>query len=136
MDLSNHPQKRRSDRSNVLLAASLEVSGQVLSVKLRNLSAEGALVESDRLPVEGSQLLFRRNDLEVQARVCWVAGKHAGLAFAEPLNAQQVLRHVPKPRARMHAGYRRPGLSCRPLSDEERRLFETYLVTAPPPVGD
>jgi hypothetical protein len=131
MDLSSQTQNRRSRRSNVLLAATLELSGQALPVKLRNLSAEGALVEAEKLPVEGSQLLFRRNDLAVQARVCWVAGHHAGLAFAEPLEAQVVLRHVPSPRPRMQPEFRRPGLACRALSPEERRLIESWIVTPP-----
>jgi hypothetical protein len=129
MDLSSNSQNRKSRRSNVLLAGTLEVAGRVMDIKLRNLSSEGALVQGDRLPVEGSQLIFRRNDLTVQARVCWVAGNHAGLSFAQPLNAEEVLRHVPKPRPRMQPEFRRPGLACRSLSTEERRMFEMWLGT-------
>jgi hypothetical protein len=132
MDMSTKTQNRRSRRSNVLLAATLELSGQTLPVKLRNLSAEGALVQAEKLPVEGSHLLFRRNDLAVQARVCWVAGHHAGVAFAQPLDAQEVLRHVPKPRPRIQPEFRRPGFSCRPLSAEERELIESWILTPPP----
>jgi hypothetical protein len=131
MDLSTPSQNRRSRRSNVLLAASLELSGQVLPVRLRNLCADGALVEAEKLPVEGSQLLFRRNDLAVQARVAWVAGHHAGLAFAQPLEAQEVLRHVPQPKPRMQPDFRRPGLSCRALSPDERRLIESWMAIPP-----
>ena len=43
---------RRSRRSPVLLAASIEVGGTSLKVKLRNLSEEGALIEGERLPEE------------------------------------------------------------------------------------
>ena len=44
MDQSSNTQNRKVRRSNVLMAASLELSGTSLPVKLRNLSAEGALV--------------------------------------------------------------------------------------------
>ena len=56
MDQSNNPQNRKTRRSNVLMSASLELSGTSLPVKLRNLSAEGALVEGDKLPVEGASI--------------------------------------------------------------------------------
>lgn len=126
MDQSSITQNRRSRRSNVLLAASLEASGVEHPVKLRNLSAEGALVEAAKLPIEGTQVTFRRNELEVASRIAWVNGKHAGIAFAAPLNAQQVLRHVPKPRPRLQADYRRPGLTTRQLTPEEKRLIESW----------
>jgi hypothetical protein len=131
MDESSNIQNRRSRRSNVLLAASIERSGQVTQVKLRNLSAEGALIECDDLPVEGSQVLFRRNDLAVPSRIAWVHGRHAGIAFAVPLESQEVLRNIPKPRARVAPDYRRPGLACRELSPEERLLVERWAVSAP-----
>ena len=53
MDESNISQNRRSRRSPVFLAASLEVAGVAQTVKLRNLSEEGALMEGERLPLEG-----------------------------------------------------------------------------------
>src|SRR5512139_383211 len=56
MDQSNNAQNRKSRRSNVLMSASLELSGTSLPVKLRNLSAEGALVEGDKLPIEGASI--------------------------------------------------------------------------------
>jgi hypothetical protein len=132
MDLASECQNRRSRRSNVLLAATLELAGQAFPVKLRNLSADGALIEGDRLPVEGSELLFRRNNLAVQARVCWVAGRHAGLAFAAALDAQEVLRNVPRPRPRPQPEFRRPGLSSRALTPQERQLIDRWVLTPPP----
>ena len=110
MDESSPTQNRKTRRSNVLMSASLELSGASLPVKLRNLSAEGALVEADKLPVEGSSILFRKGDLAVAGHVAWVNGRQAGVAFAEKLNPQQLLRHVPAPRPRVTPAFRRPGL--------------------------
>jgi hypothetical protein len=122
-------QNRRSRRSNVLLAASIEASGASLPVKLRNLSTEGALVEGEDLPVEGSEVLFRRNELSVNSRVAWVHGKHAGVAFRRPIAQEDVLRNIPKPRHRVPVDYRRPALASRAMTAEEKRLAESWAWT-------
>ena len=126
-------QNRKSRRSNVLLAASIEFSGAAHSVKLRNLSTEGALIEGDGLPVEGSEVLFRRNELSVKSRVAWVHGKQAGVAFHRPIAQEDVLRNIPKRRYRATVDYRRPALATRQLTAEERRLAESWAWT---PWGD
>lgn len=121
---------RRSRRSQVYLTATLEGIGTTVPVKLRNLSAEGALVEGKELPIEGSQVTFHRNELDVKGRVVWTAGNHAGIAFDTQLKAEEVLRHVPQPRPKMLPAFRRPGLACRELKPEERRLIESWYQTA------
>lgn len=117
MDQSNAPQNRKNRRSNVLMSASLELSGTSLAVKLRNLSAEGALVEGDKLPIEGASLLFRKGDLSMPGTVAWVKGRQAGINFAHKLNPEQLLRHVPAPRPRVTPSFRRPGLRTQTDSD-------------------
>lgn len=138
MDESSITHNRRSRRSPVLLTATVYVAGLPVSVKLRNLSEQGALIEGDRLPPEGSETLFERNDTRLKSRVVWVHGKYAGVAFDVPLKRDEVLRHVPQPKAKSNADsdFRRPGFTCRPLSDYERRNLETWLATAPAALGD
>jgi hypothetical protein len=133
MDQSSFMQNRKSRRSNVLLAASIEALGTVIPVKLRNLSTEGALIEGTNLPVEGSEVLFRRNDLSVNSRIAWVHGKQAGVAFPTPIPQEEVLRNIPKPRYRAPVQFKRSGLACREMSAEERRLAESWAWT---PWGD
>jgi PilZ domain len=130
MDQSNS-QNRRSRRSPVFLTATLEVAGVAQQVKLRNLSEEGALVQGERLPLEGTTTFFERNELRIKSRVVWVHGNFAGVAFARPLKSEDVLRHVPQPRAKLNADFRRPGLACRPLSDQERQMVEKWMVASP-----
>lgn len=103
------------------MAAALELSGTSLPVKLRNLSADGALVEGDKLPVEGAEVVFRRQELTAAAKVVWVGGGRCGVSFKEPLAPETVLRHIPTPRPRVLPEFRRPGLAPRSLSSEERR---------------
>ena len=126
MDESSNTQNRKTRRSNVLMAARLELSGTSLPVKLRNLSAEGALVEGDKLPVEGASIVFRKGDLSVPGKVAWAKTRHAGISFERKLRPEQVLRHVPTPRARVKPDFRRPGLKSA-TSDEERRYGEQWI---------
>ena len=131
MDQSSFTQNRRSRRAPVFLAASVEVAGVPEPVKLRNLSEEGALIEGERLPLEGTTTFFQRNELRLKSRVVWVQGRFAGVAFARPLKAEEVLRNVPKPRQQIQADFRRPGLACRPLTADERKMIETWMVSSP-----
>jgi hypothetical protein len=50
-----------------------------------------------------------------------------------PLKREEVLRHVPqpKPRSKLEGDFRRPGFSCRPLTQYERQNLERWLATAP-----
>jgi len=127
MDQSSAIKNRRSRRSPVLLAATIEVAGRRVPVKLRNLSEEGALVEADRLPLEGSTTFFERNELRLKSQIVWVQGRYAGVAFDEPLKPEQVLRNVPTPRPRAQVEFKRPGFACRPLTDYERRMVERWM---------
>jgi hypothetical protein len=131
MDQSSATQNRRSRRSPVLLAAGVEIAGVVHAVKLRNLSQDGALIEGEQLPLEGATTFFERNELRVKSRVAWVAGSFAGIAFARPLQPDEVLRNVPKPRPRLQLDFRRPGLACRALTSDERRMLERWMTASP-----
>ena len=130
MDQSSSSQNRKNRRSNVLMSASLELSGTSVPVKLRNLSPEGALVESDRLPVEGASVLFRKGDLSMPGRVAWVNGRQAGVNFAQKLNPEQLMRHIPTPRPRVSPDFKRTGLKGT-MTAEERRFGETWVWRFP-----
>ena len=129
MDESSVNHNRRSRRSPVLLAASVELDGAVHDVKLRNLSKEGALVEVGEGLPEFSKITFRRKDLCVRARVAWVQGKHAGIAFDKPLEPEQVLRHIPRREAKPLPPelFNRPAVSRHQLSPAERRWIEDWM---------
>ena len=132
MDESSISQNRRSRRSNVLMAASLETAMGTTKVTLRNLSADGALVEGERIPSPGEKLVFRKNDLAVSGRIAWVSERRAGIAFDAKLQPETVLRHIPAPRHRAEKSFKRPRLSS-PLSPEERRWCETFIWDRPLP---
>ena len=119
-------QNRRSRRSNVLLAASIEAFGNEVPVKLRNLSTEGALIEGSDLPLEGSAVVFKRNELAVDSRVVWVMGDQAGVAFNDSIACEDVLRNIPSPRHRAPVKFARPGFTHRRLTAEELHLAQSW----------
>ena len=121
---------RRSRRKPVLLSASVDVDGIPVAVKLRNLSEEGALIEGERLPAEGSATYFQRDELRLSGTVVWVQGPFAGLAFTRKLESDEVLRYIPKPRARALRSSWRPGFVSRPLTPAERKLLESWATEA------
>jgi hypothetical protein len=133
MDESGTTQNRRARRSHLLMAATLEVSGRAVNVKLRNLSSEGAQVEGDQIPVEGTELLFRKGELAVAGCVIWTKGKQAGIRFVQTLETQAVLNHIAVPRPRVETEFRRPGLASRALTEQERRLGECWIPGSPIP---
>ena len=136
MDESSQSQNRRSRRSNVLMAASLDTANGSTKVMLRNLSAEGALVEGDRIPEPGEPLVFRKNDLAVSGRIAWTSGRRAGVAFDTRLEPETVLRHIPAPKHRIEPSFKRPGFSSPALSVEERRWCEAFIWDRPLPSLD
>ena len=133
MDESSKTQNRRSRRSNVLMAATVEMASGLVGVTLRNLSAEGALVEGDGLDEPGAQVVFRKNDLCVSGRIAWIHERRAGIAFDAKLQPETVLRHVPSPRHRVATSFKRPGFTTHALTPEERRWCETLVWNGPSP---
>lgn len=131
MDESGNVQNRRSRRSQMLMTASLEILGRAVKVTLRNLSSDGARVEGVELPVEGTQLLFRKGDLAVVGSIIWTKSKQAGIRFETKLDPATVLNHVPAPRPRKVDEFRRPGLVARALSEQERTLGENWFAVSP-----
>jgi hypothetical protein len=128
MDQSSFAQNRKSGRSPVLLSAKIDIDGVEVPVILRNLSAEGALIEGARLPLEGATTRFTRNELSVQGHIVWVEGRYAGVAFNRRLEREEMLREVPQPRQRVESRFRRPGLASSPLSQADRQMVQMWAV--------
>ena len=128
MDQSSVAQNRKSGRSPVLLSAKVVVGGAEVPVILRNLSAEGALIEGAELPAEGAVTKFTRNDLSVVGRIVWVEGRYAGVAFDRRLEREEILRQVPQPRQRIESKFRRPGLASQPLSEADRQMIQMWAT--------
>ena len=91
------PDCRRSPRFSVLLVATLVTTWCERIVKLRNISATGAMIEGDRIPPTGTDILLRRGSLELFATIVWTRDKQAGLEFDEPLTQAALWMQVNAP---------------------------------------
>lgn len=72
---------RAEPRMNLFLSASAEIDGRSFPVRIRNLSALGAMIESPGLPAPGNAVLVERTGLRVAGIVRWSRGQRAGVLF-------------------------------------------------------
>lgn len=73
--------KRQHERTSLLVIASLLANGVSNRIKVRNLSASGAMIEGASLPREGARIDLRRGAVSLPGRVVWSTGGRAGLEF-------------------------------------------------------
>ena len=79
---------RAAARSSIYLAAALYCDGASSSVRIRNISATGALVEGAAIPGSGALVQLVRGGLIVHALVAWSADGRCGLKFSGSVDPQ------------------------------------------------
>ena len=72
---------RAHPRTSMFVLASMAAETVSGLVKVRNMSSEGALIESAALPHVGEHLSLRRGELAAAGRIVWREGGIAGLRF-------------------------------------------------------
>lgn len=80
---------RSTPRASIYLAATLYCDGSSAPVKIRNLSATGALVESGVTPIRGALVQLIRGGLIVHGLVAWSSGNRCGLKFSGRVDVEQ-----------------------------------------------
>jgi hypothetical protein len=70
-------------RTRVMLNAKVSANGLELGVRMRNMSASGALLEGPVLPEPGRMIVISRNANCVAAEVRWVGAGMCGVKFVE-----------------------------------------------------
>lgn len=75
----------RDARKNLMLAASIEGGAANRPVRIRNLSASGAMIDGAVLPAKGSRFMLRRLEMQIGARVVWNADGRCGITFDETI---------------------------------------------------
>ncbi len=78
------PCRRLETRKALFVLATLHARGMAGPVKLRNISAQGALIEGTNLPPPGVGFELVRGGLRIVGEVVWRDGGKAGLRFSEP----------------------------------------------------
>ncbi len=79
-------ESRAAARTNLFLAATLISAEAGHPVKIRDLSATGARIETSLALEVGTAVTLVRGGLRVEARVGWHAKRFCGLSFASPVS--------------------------------------------------
>lgn len=88
--LESHATDVRADpRTSIYLAAALYCDGCSSAVKIRNISATGALVEGAVIPAMGALVQLVRGGLIVHGLVAWAVEGRCGLKFSGCIDVQQ-----------------------------------------------
>ncbi|MBA2466848.1 MAG: PilZ domain-containing protein [Sphingomonas sp.] len=91
-----HGQKRGASRHPLIWSGILHHDFEWQDVRLRNISATGALIEcTEILPVGANVYLDLRQSGRIAARVNWLRGNQAGLRFAEPFDVASLSQSTP-----------------------------------------
>ena len=80
--------KRELPRSNLFLAAVLHTRTEQATVKVRNMSPRGAMVESPVLPPPGTLIHLIRGALCSEATVIWRSDKQCGVHFSDEVSVK------------------------------------------------
>jgi hypothetical protein len=75
------PESRAGRRSNVFLTATLVMAGGSVAVRVRNISARGALLDGPKLPPEGAVVDLRRGSLIAHGEIAWHTDDQCGVRF-------------------------------------------------------
>lgn len=75
------PENRTEGRANVFLTAVLDSGGTAAPVRIRNISARGALVDGPALPAVGARVRLMRGRLLAAGQLAWVGAGQAGVNF-------------------------------------------------------
>jgi hypothetical protein len=97
--MSRTNESRLGERKNLLVTAELRWGQNSISVRIRNLSGVGALIEGDYLPAANIRLVLARGRRSAEGELVWIKSGKAGLAFVEPINPTEWLPIHSKVRA-------------------------------------
>lgn len=85
---------RDGARRNMFLAATLRRGSQVAPVKIRNMSASGALLDSPIVPEPNSSIELVRGKYVAHGRVVWSEPKRCGIRFNTQLSVNDWLAPI------------------------------------------
>lgn len=80
---------RDAPRKNLFVLATMSGGAYLGSVKIRNLSATGALVEGSCLPAAGTKFALYRGGSTASGVIAWSSGDKAGLKMDAHVNVAQ-----------------------------------------------
>lgn len=88
---------QRDGRIRLHLLATLATTTRTQSVVLRNISAGGAMIETQDSPAVGSTVQLRRGALDILATIVWAERNRCGMEFVEPIDAERIVEQWNSP---------------------------------------
>ena len=82
----------------MLPTAKVFVLDKAIDVQLRNLSQNGALLETEQPPAIDTEVVFERGGTKIKGRVAWSFGARFGVEFLTSIEESEVLIHVGRPK--------------------------------------
>jgi len=79
---SNAENMRAAPRTAMFVAAVLRFGTQSIPVRIRNMSATGALIEGAAFPPAGTAIRLVRSELSIDGSMAWVEPGRAGLSLS------------------------------------------------------
>jgi hypothetical protein len=77
--------RRVAARTFLMLAATARCGADILTVRIRNVSETGALIEGEGLPGAGEPIHLSRGETEIDGVIAWAAGIRRGMHFSRPV---------------------------------------------------
>ena len=87
-------ESRAGRRSNVFLTATLVVANGSVAVRVRNISARGALIDGAKLPPEGAAVDLCRGSLIAHGEIAWQTDDVCGVRFDADIDVEGWTRRV------------------------------------------
>lgn len=87
----------RDARKNLMLAAQIAAGDLCAPVRIRNMSASGAMIDGPALPDPGSRFVLRRLNLQINATAVWTRGGRCGVRLAGQVDIEEWISGVHKP---------------------------------------
>jgi len=92
-----HRLVEEKERHPLIWSGVLHVNGYDAPIRVRNISATGAMVQtSSKVPVGAEAVLELSETLTVSATVGWAVGDQVGLRFHTPFDVTQLSRSTPE----------------------------------------
>lgn len=117
-------ESRREQRTNMFVLATL-ASGQAFgSVKIRNMSSGGAMVEGAALPPAGALVELTRGTSSVRGRIAWSISGRAGVRFAGHVDVSEWTPGGNKGQERVDRVVQQVRAGVVPLGADERSVSQ------------
>lgn len=127
---------RIAPRINLFLAATVHAGISRAPVRIRNMSATGALLEGSVIPRVGAHISLRRCDIAIGGTVVWSAGARCGVQFDHDTRVEDWIAGTRSAEASLTGQVRVDAAQAAMRSGADSILRAVPPTPPPPPADD